>query len=213
MRIRVSVAIVLSLLGAAATNAAAQGVYVGGKGGFGSSSYSVKEAGEEVSGLNAVSGVLAGILAGYQTGSPLAIELELLFARKGFKSEVESGDELRVDYVQIPVLVRVTFSQENLVNPRVFGGPLLGFETRCGWKAAGQLETVPCPFETSSTEVAMLVGGGISISDPIQFTIDATFDFGLTNVRGDGDGGSSFKSRRLSFVFGIEYAFWNRDGY
>ncbi|UCG85762.1 MAG: PorT family protein [Gemmatimonadota bacterium] len=213
MRIKVSGFIVLSLLGAAATGATAQGVYIGGKGGFGSSSYSVTEGGEEVSGLNARSGVLAGILGGYQIGHLFAVELELLFARKGFESEVEGGDEFRVDYVQLPILARMTFSQENLVNPRVFAGAIVGFETACGWKAAGQLETVACPFETNSTEAGILVGGGVSISDPVQFTVDATFDFGLTNVRGAESGETSFKSRRLSFVFGIEYAFWDRGGY
>jgi hypothetical protein len=39
------------------------------------------------------------------------------------------------------------------------------------------------------------MGGGISISDPIQFTVDITFAFGLTNVRGGSSDEASFKSR------------------
>ncbi len=61
--------------------------------------------------------------------------------------------------------------------------------------------------------MGVLLGGGISISDPIQFTVDVTFDFGLTNVRGDGTSGTSYKNSRLSFLFGIEYSFWERAGY
>jgi hypothetical protein len=57
------------------------------------------------------------------------------------------------------------------------------------------------------------MGGGISISDPIQFTVDITFAFGLTNVRGGSSDEASFKSRRLSFLFGIEYSFWERADY
>jgi len=201
------------LLLTATTGAAAQGIYIGGKFGFGSTNYNVKEGGEEVGGISAKTGVLSGVLGGYQTGSLIAVEVQVLYARKGFGSEVEDGDELKIDYIQIPLLARATFSQENLVNPRIFAGPIVGFETGCGWKPAGQLETVTCPFETNSTEVGVLLGGGISISDPIQFTVDVTFDFGLTNVRGDGTSETSYKNSRLSFLFGIEYSFWERGGY
>jgi hypothetical protein len=212
MRTReLAVLLTLSLIWAA--GAEGQGIYLGGKFGFGSANYSVKEGETEVEGITAKTGVLAGILGGYQTGSLLAVELQVLFARKGFGSEADNGDELKVDYIQVPLLARATFTEENLVNPRVFAGPIVGFETRCGWKPAGQLETVGCPFETNSTEVGILLGGGVSISDPIQFTIDLAFDFGLTNVRGDGSDETSYRSRRLSFLFGIEYAFWDRGGY
>ncbi len=210
-----SMVFISALLCASTTSGSlvAQGIYIGGKGGFGSSSYSVKEEGQEVEGLSARSGVMAGILGGFQTGSVFAAEVQFMFARKGFESDNTDGEGFRVDYVQIPLLARATFSEENVVNPRVFVGPIIGFETTCDYQAAGALEPISCPFETNSTEAGILLGGGISVSDPIQFTVDVTFDFGLTNVRGDTAGETSFKSRRLSFLFGIEYAFWDRSGY
>ena len=210
---RTQTAIGLSLLFSVVLSvpASAQGFYLGGRGGFGNSSYTLKEGDQQVDDVQAESGVMAGLLAGYQFAGIFSSEVDLMFARKGFSVGGDDGDVYRFDYFQVPVLARATFTEDNVVNPRVFVGPIFGFETRCQWTPAGQLESGSCPFETNSTEVGILLGGGITIGAPIQFTVDVIFDFGLTNIRSGDATESTYKSRRLGFLFGIEYSFWDRS--
>lgn len=213
MQIGAATALVTLACLAQASETMAQGIYIGGKGGFGSVNYTVKEGDQDVEGVTGESGLMAGIYAGYQTPSMFAVEVQLMYASKGFGSEAEDGDEFTVQYIQLPLLARLTISEKNAMNPRVFAGPIFGYETSCKWKEGGQLETVDCPFETNSTEAGLLFGGGVSFGDPIQFTFDVTFDFGLTNARGGGSNETTFKSNRLSFLLGIEYSFWEREEY
>ena len=211
MRTRIAVSLSIALSVIASVPAAAQGFYIGGRGGFGSSSYTLKEGEQQVEDVEAQTGVMAALLAGYQFPGMFSVEVDLMFARKGFTVGGDEGDVFRFDYFQVPLLARATFTEDNVVNPRAFAGPIFGFETRCQWTPAGQLESEGCPFETNSTEIGILVGGGITVGAPIQFTIDVIFDFGLTNVRSGDASEASYRSRRLGFLFGIEYSFWDRD--
>ena len=211
MRTRTAVSLSILLSVVVSVPASAQGFYIGGRGGFASSSYTLKEGDQRVEDVEAQSGVMAGLLAGYQFAGMFSAEVDLMFARKGFTVGGDDGALYRFDYFQVPVLARATFTEDNVVNPRVFVGPIFGFETRCQWTPAGQLESGSCPFETNSTEVGILLGGGITIGAPIQFTVDVIFDFGLTNIRSGDATESTYKSRRLGFLFGIEYSFWDRS--
>ena len=211
MRTRTAVSLSILLSVVTSVPALGQGFYLGGRGGFASSSYTLKEGDQQVEDVEAQSGVMAGLLAGYQFAGMFSAEVDLMFARKGFTVGGDDGALYRFDYFQVPVLARATFTEDNVVNPRVFAGPIFGFETRCQWTPAGQLESGSCPFETNSTEVGILLGGGITIGAPIQFTVDVIFDFGLTNVRSGDAAEASYKSRRLGFLFGIEYSFWDRS--
>ncbi len=211
MRTRTAVSLSILLSVVTSVPALGQGFYIGGRGGFASSSYTLKEGDQRVEDVEAQSGVMAGLLAGYQFAGMFSAEVDLMFARKGFTVGGDDGDLYRFDYFQVPVLARATFTEDNVVNPRVFAGPIFGFETRCQWTPGGQLESVSCPFATNSTEIGILLGGGITIGAPIQFTVDVIFDFGLTNVRSADATEATYKSRRLGFLFGIEYSFWDRS--
>jgi len=211
MRTRTAVSLSILLSVVTSVPALGQGFYLGGRGGFGNTSYTLKEGQQQVDNVEAQSGVMAGLLAGYQFAGMFSAEVDLMFARKGFTVGGDEGDIYRFDYFQVPVLARATFTEDNVVNPRAFAGPIFGFETRCQWTPAGQLDSEGCPFATNSTEIGILVGGGITIGAPIQFTVDVIFDFGLTNVRSGDATEASYKSRRLGFLFGIEYSFWDRS--
>ena len=128
----VALATVLSALLAAAP-AAAQGLRLGAEVGLTLSTFSGGGAG----GLDHHrSGFTAGVTAAYRIGEVVDVESGLLWIQKGAEGSIQGFEEpieadVRLSYLQVPVLLRVTPFAGRAVRPSFSAGPVLSFETRC----------------------------------------------------------------------------------
>jgi hypothetical protein len=132
-----------------------------------------------------------------------AIQPELMYVTKGakesFTEEGFSGDvELRLDYIEVPVLFVLPFAAGN-ISPFVYAGPAFSLEVGCkvAVSAGGFSGTEDCDdgefedgeFDRRTFDVGAMIGGGVAIPmGPGAITLEGRYNFGLVNLIKDGDG-------------------------
>jgi hypothetical protein len=140
----------------------------------------------------------------------LAAQIEALYLAKG--GNVQSGDQevkLRLDYFEVPLLARWTFTRRPSSAWYVFGGPTFSIRTKARIEES---VTTPGFIYGAATDVGddfsrfalgIDLGGGVDISE--WFVIDGRYSWGLTDVNDHPDITSSLKTRAFTFMAGIRF--------
>lgn len=131
--------------------------------------------------------------------SPLSIQPEALYSQQGGEQD---GSEIRIDYLQVPVLFKFAMSQGGTAEPNLFAGPYAGLrltaEQDGGTGFLGGSTNIE--NRTESVDYGLALGGGIDIEVGNSiFTMDARYNLGLADVFNDVDG----KHRVFAITFGI----------
>ncbi len=156
----ISVILLFLSLGAAG-KILAQEVTVGVRGGV-NAAYAVFE--DEVHGDREVRpGLLVGATFTYRLGSWTALQVEALYAEKGWTGALRVGGRT-LGYLEVPVLLRLQRSGRLL--PHVVFGPAFSYEVRCAFPDVPGMGDVDCDhplvsLERPSTDVGILMGGGV----------------------------------------------------
>jgi hypothetical protein len=137
-------------------------------------------------------GIAAGGFVTVGVSKNFAIEPELLFVQKGGKgSDATSTTNLKVSYVELPVLLKFRFPGKSggVVVPHIYVGPTLGFKAGCNLSGtdgsitvSGKCEAQPFDFKIKSTDFGATFGGGVDVGRAI---IDVRYDLGLTKIGND----------------------------
>ncbi len=115
--------------------------------------------------------------------SPFAIQPEAMYSQKG---AVDSGNEIRIDYIEIPVLLKYSFAPGSTAQPNLFAGPYAGIRLIAEREGgAGGLFGGSSNLEnqTESIDYGGVFGAGIDIEVGTSiFTFDVRYGFGFRNV-------------------------------
>ena len=163
---------------------------IGVRGGFTSASLT----GIELTDPTRRSGFAIGGFIALGLGGPVGLDLGATYTQKGVAG-FEGGTEGRVDidYLEFPLLARVSLPTVGRVSPRLSLGPVLAFEVGCE-VAVTQVEltlTFDCDdpglegeFDTDSFDLGALVGAGASIglAGRVQFSLDVMYNYGVTSI-------------------------------
>ena len=111
----------------------------------------------------------------------ISIQPQVLFMMKGF--EFENWDEagVRMSYIDIPVLARVSIPMAGPVTPCLFAGPYLAFNL----SAESYFNDVKYDLkdEVKSTDYGLVIGGGFDYNLLVgQLILDARYVLGLTSI-------------------------------
>ena len=121
-------------------------------------------------------GFAAGIALDMRAG-PIGIQPELLYVQKGVAGDGSpSSDAPRLDYAEIPVLLKLTLPVP-VVQPFVYAGPSIGLRLSCkvGEAAcAGGL--------VKSTDFGAALGGGIRLGGAKGLTLEGRYMWGLKDI-------------------------------
>lgn len=146
-------------------------------------------------------GFAGGLFATVNVNPLLAIQPEVLFVQRGATVDEDGGlspfgtdqaDEIRINAIEIPLLVRVAVPTQSAARPHLFFGPSLGVVLSASREFDdGTLGEDDDLFEDDdfedalkSTDVGMVVGGGLDVRLPVagKVTLDGRYTVGLTDV-------------------------------
>jgi hypothetical protein len=201
MRIVPAVLLLLALLPQPA--AAQETLTYGVKGGLNVSSASVSVPGLNIS-PDSRTGVVVGGFVGADFHEYVGMQVEALYSQKGAQvTEFGIEIDLRLDYVEIPILARGNVRLNPDTRIHVIGGPAFAFKVHDDL----DIEDFGLGFgeiELKSWDAGIAVGGGVTFRSLI---FDARYTFGLVNVNDDDIVGDlvDVKNRAFSLTVGWRF--------
>ena len=158
---------------------------------------------------------VAGTFGGFfvlPVNETFALQLEALYGGKGGKGTSDLADttlKIKLDYVEIPILARITASRSASRSIFFFGGvaPAIRtsakaeFSTTVAGTSYG--ESVDVGDDYDHFDVALVVGGGVDIGPYI--VIDGRYSWGLMNVYKNPEIDSEIRNRAFAFTVGWRF--------
>jgi outer membrane immunogenic protein len=188
--------------------ASAQEVTWGIKGGVNFATQHTDEEIEQDALKNRV-GIVAGVFFSVPVGGLFSVQPEVLYSQKGSKFELEGLAEgtIEVDYVEIPILLRVGQWNASATTFHAFVGPSLGFKVRAKAKgeSGGESETVDISDEIETFDFGLVFGGGVDFG---RFTVDGRYTWGLSNINvliDDEPDDAKVTNRVFSIMAGVRF--------
>jgi hypothetical protein len=162
---------------------------------------------------------IVGLFFEIPLSNQLIIQPELLFSMKGWKKKFtfESYDEngnyietinteysRNLNYLEIPILGKITLNEINNIRPNIYFGPCFGFNVSATHteKIVGGGTNI---FSVSMEEMNILEVGlnqGIMLDLNNKFIIDCRYSISLTEID---KGGSGAKNTVLSIIIGYKF--------
>jgi hypothetical protein len=189
-RSHIAAVLVAALLVAAP--AAAQSPYVGARLGASRATLGGPAAGNLDSPRR---GFVAGVLGGWRFGERLALQSEITWIQKGAGGTLQGFEgpiaaDLELNYVQIPLLLRLTLPTPLGIRPVVLAGGAVSIETHCSTfiEESELALTSACAApdsreRPSSTDWSVLFGAGLEYdAGPVLLGVEARYDLGLVEV-------------------------------
>jgi len=115
--------------------------------------------------------------------TPFAIQPEIQYSQKGAE---ENGNEIRIDYVEFPILLKYALVPGGIAQPNIFAGPYAGIRVLAESEAgSGGIFGGAANIENQVN--AIDYGGAVGIGMDIEvgtsiFTIDARYSHGFRDV-------------------------------
>jgi len=139
-------------------------------------------------------GTVAGVTLTLAVGERVALQPELLFVNKGGAIDYGGGgrDDIRLDYLDIPLLLRFDKAPSGVVNPHLYLGPSVGFNVGCNITTSGggvpdvSSDCTRDNFDPKMLDWGAVVGAGLDLSlGGLGVTGGARYGFGLANIAND----------------------------
>jgi hypothetical protein len=140
-------------------------------------------------------GIHIGLAFGGNRDGVLGVQSELNFVRK--KSEVEGGGpQIRIDYVQIPILLRLNIGSSSASGPSLYGIAGPAFDIKVGDEVEGL--TLDRGFE--GADITLVFGGGIEIARVI---LEGRWDKGLRQINNTFSDLIEIKKQTFTVLVGV----------
>ncbi len=135
-------------------------------------------------------GLLAGLYAVVNIpGTPVSIQPEVFYSQKGVEI---NNVEVLLNYLEIPLLVRIDFAEMAALSPHIYAGPYLAFNLNYEEEPAGNLPN------TKNIVFGALVGLGIDLNK-INFGI--RYSLGLEEIFENEEA----RNTAISIVAGVSF--------
>lgn len=211
MRRYVSGLAAVALAAALAGPASAQGFHLGAEVGINVTGQFIETSGGTEVGTDPLTGFRGGVSAAYGFGEAehFALRSGLFYAQKG--SEIQLGSagtsELRVDYLEIPLVAVFNLPVESRFRPRVYGGGQLGFETSCELEDPSTGNRASCSDATTGPDFGLVFGGGLgyAVGETTVLSLDGSYVFGLTDID-EGSLAGDITNRAIAVSAAVEIA-------
>jgi hypothetical protein len=145
--------------------------------------------GDDSEGLDSRIGVCLGGFIEYPITPIVSVQVEVLYAMKG-ATESGSGIDLTwsMDYIEVPVLVRLNMAPAGGVRPYLLAGPSIGLNVGAEWKVEGYGQSVALGIDdyVKGSDIGLIFGGGIGF--PVgsrMLSLEGRYDMGFATIDDD----------------------------
>lgn len=184
---------IITTLFIAVGTVSAQNINIGTK--IGLNSYTINN--DNNSDFDSRIGIHAGLLGHIHLNDDFALQPEIVYSMQGAKS---GNNELKLDYINIPVLVQYMFDN----GFRLQAGPQLGLLINAKSENNNSSNDVKDQFKSVDAGLSFGVG---YVHPPTSFGIDARYNLGLNDISES----SNVESTNRGFQIGIFYLFNHSD--
>lgn len=194
--------LVLVLLLASGTAAMAQNKGAGFKIGVNFAELNV-DTGDVDFSLDRRTGLIAGIFYQLPIAPHVSIQPEFFYSQKGAKI-TEDGVEgtLKLDYFDVPVLLKYDSTTAGNSPFNLFAGPSFGFRHRARAKDALGLADEDIREDIERIDVGLVFGAGIEVR---YFILDGRYQMGLSTVNKNDTADFKLKNRVFSILAGFRF--------
>ena len=145
-------------------------------------------------------GWIGGLFVGGNRNGVVGAAVELLYARKGAKANDGSGDQIDIDYLEVPVLLRINAGSRSLSGANLYAvvGPAFDIRLKSKLSTGEDLKD-----QTEGADVGLAVGVGVEIT---RFLVEARYTKGLRNIASASlDLGEKIKTSTVAIFFGVRF--------
>ena len=127
-----------------------------------------------------------GLIAGGQLdvwfNDHVALSTGLLLNQKGWTVESYDPDNFTLEYIEIPILIKVALGTGNF-QPYVFAGPSIGYMF-LGYTRSQAIGTLNINELVNTIDFSIVGGAGVAYNLPsgTQILVDAGYAYGLVNI-------------------------------
>ena len=156
-------------------------------------------------------GLCAGGFITLSITEVFALQPEILYTQKGIIWEWEENDTTikwiqNLDYLEIPLLVKLSFPTPGIVKPHLFLGPFIGFNIGAKLKAEIDGSTSPevdIKDHIKNIELGLVLGGGADLDlAKSGITFDVRYTLGLSTFD---EYERDIKNAVISFMVGYSF--------
>lgn len=124
-------------------------------------------------------GFNAGAFLDFPLGDILGVTTGLYYVQKGAS---ENDFTIEIDYLEVPVLLRVTAIGEDAMRLNLLLGPTLAFEVKCQSDVDRDCEDEGFPTKSFDLGAGFGVGIDFPLSPTMSVVGSALYDLGLTSI-------------------------------
>lgn len=141
-------------------------------------------------------GIHAGLFFGGSREKVLGLQTEINWLRK--KTETENGQQIRIDYVQVPVLARLNAGSSSASGVAAYGiiGPAIEL------KIADEIEGVTLDDGFEGADVSLVFGGGIEAA---RIIVEGRYEKGLRRINDTFSNFAEIKKQSFTILFGLRF--------
>jgi hypothetical protein len=160
-------------------------------------------------------GFLGGALLRIDTGPRFGLQVELLYVTKGGRENTEKrpgdiSDQLKLTYLEIPLLLKFRLATSGGVRPEIFAGAALSFELSCTYDdfpegVSAERDCTEAGIDTRSVDLGGVFGIALDVpAGSGSVVIDARGEVGLRSLD-DSAADLDYYNRFLSLMVGYRF--------
>jgi hypothetical protein len=146
-----------------------------------------------------------GAFVTWRATSWIDLQPEVLYAMKGAQGEeFDITAKLLLDYLEVPVLARISRGSLHATSWYLVGGPSFGYLLRARTRAdfGGATEEIDVLDEVERFDFGLVVGGGIGFR---RMIVDARYTHGLADIDKDASDEIKVTNRAISVTVGFKF--------
>lgn len=142
-------------------------------------------------------GVHLGAFFGGNRDGVAGVQTEINWLRRNTETEI-GAQEIRVDYLQIPVMLRINAGGDTPSGFRVFGvvGPAVDF------KIGDEVEGFTLDDGFEGMDVSLVFGGGVEVA---RISVEGRYEKGLRRINDTFSSVNEIKKQAFSILFGFRF--------